>query len=63
MISDKALQEFEEIWEKEIGIEISDESMMEEATQLLTFFDAVRRPIRKDWLDDNDNGKNRQHSK
>lgn len=62
MISDKALKEFKEIWKEEIGSEISNEQAMEEATQLLTLFDAIYRPIRKDWLDDNDNGKDRQHS-
>ena len=49
MISDKALQEFKEIWKEEIGSEISDEQAMEEATQLLTLFDAIYRPIKKEW--------------
>ncbi len=52
MISDKALQEFQEIWKEEIGGEISDELAIEEATQLLTMFDAVYRPINKEWLEE-----------
>lgn len=52
MISDKALQEFKEIWADEIGTEISDEQAMEEATQLLALFDAIYRPIKKEWLED-----------
>lgn len=54
MISDAALREFREIWAEEIGSEISDEQAMEEATQLLTLFDAIYRPIRKDWLNENE---------
>lgn len=52
MISDKALQEFKGIWAEEIGTDISDEQAMEEATQLLALFDAIYRPIRKEWLED-----------
>ena len=55
MISDAALREFQEIWREEIGTEISDEKAMEEATQLLTLFDAVYRPIKKAWADEYDN--------
>ncbi|TSC82004.1 MAG: hypothetical protein G01um101420_534 [Parcubacteria group bacterium Gr01-1014_20] len=54
MISDKALQEFKEIWKEEIGTEISDEQAMEEATQLLTLFDAIYRPIKKQWSNEYD---------
>ncbi|OGG39679.1 hypothetical protein A3A21_00040 [Candidatus Jorgensenbacteria bacterium RIFCSPLOWO2_01_FULL_45_25b] len=62
MTSDKALQEFKAIWKEEKGTEISDEQAMEEATQLLTLFDAIYKPIKKSWLNDDDNGKHRQHS-
>jgi len=57
MISDKALQEFKEIWKEEIGTEISDEQAMEEATQLLTLFDAIYRPIKKEWVNELDRDK------
>lgn len=63
MISDAALKEFQEIWREEVGTEISDEQAMEEATQLLTLFDAIYRPIKKEWVNDNDNGTSWQHSK
>jgi len=63
MISDKALEEFREIWKEENGEEISNESAMEEATQLLTLFDAIYRPIKKEWIKNNDYEINRRHSK
>lgn len=60
MISDAALNEFREIWRKEIGTEISDEQAMEEATQLLTLLDAVYRPIKKEWVKQYDDDKSKQ---
>ena len=62
MISDKALREFKGIWREEKGENLSDELAMVEATQLLTIFDAIYKPIKKSWLNDNDNGEHRQHS-
>ena len=55
MISDKALQEFKVIWLEEFKQEISDEFAMEQATQLLTLFDAIYRPIKKEWVKQYDN--------
>jgi hypothetical protein len=52
MVSEKALQEFKNIWREEFGEEISDEKALEEATALLTLFDAVYRPIPKAWNDE-----------
>lgn len=60
MISDAALNEFQEIWRDEIGTEISDEQAMEEATQLLTLFDAIYRPIKKEWARQYDDETNLQ---
>ncbi len=60
MISDAALREFQEIWREEVGAEISDEQAMEEATQLLTLFDAIYRPIKKEWVKEYDNDKSKQ---
>ncbi|OGK49413.1 MAG: hypothetical protein A3I86_01625 [Candidatus Zambryskibacteria bacterium RIFCSPLOWO2_02_FULL_39_14] len=60
MISDAALKEFKEIWAEEIGSEISDEQAMEEATQLLTLFDAIYRPIKKEWVKHYDDDKSKQ---
>ena len=60
MISDAALKEFQEIWQEEFGQDISDEVAMEEATQLLTLFDAIYRPIKKEWVKEYDNDKSKQ---
>ena len=50
MISDEALKEFKQIWKKEFGEDISDEKAAEEGINLLTMFDAIYRPIKKEWL-------------
>jgi hypothetical protein len=52
MVSEKALQEFKTIWREEFGEDISDEKALEEATALLTMFDAIYRPIRKEWAEE-----------
>lgn len=52
MISDIALKEFKEIWREEFQEEISDEQAMIEATQLLTLFDAIYKPIKKVWAEE-----------
>ena len=52
MVSEKALQEFKMVWREEFGEDISDEKALEEATALLTMFDAIYRPIRKEWVED-----------
>ena len=52
MLSDKALEEFKEIWLEEIGEEISDEQAMELGLNLLSIFDAVYRPIKKEWMEE-----------
>jgi hypothetical protein len=54
MVSEKALQEFKNIWREEFGEDISDEKALEEATALLTMFDAIYRPIPKAWSDEYD---------
>jgi hypothetical protein len=55
MVSEKALQEFKKIWQEEFGEDISDEKALEEATALLTMFDAIYRPIRKEWVEEYEN--------
>ena len=55
MISDAALKDFQAIWREEFQQEISDEDAMVEATQLLTLFDAIYRPIKKEWVKKYDN--------
>lgn len=52
MLSDKALQEFKKIWKEEFGEDISDEKAAEEGINLLTMFDAIYRPIKKEWVDE-----------
>ena len=57
MLSEQSLQEFKQIWKEEFGEEISDDFAMEQATQLLTLFDAIYRPIKKEWVKELNNGK------
>ena len=52
MLSDKALQEFKEIWHKEFGTDVPNDVAVEEAINLLTMFNAVYRPITQEWLDE-----------
>ena len=52
MLSKEALDEFKKIYKEEKGEDISDELAMEEAISLLTLFDAVYRPIKKEWLEE-----------
>ncbi|MFH1246640.1 MAG: hypothetical protein V1489_02615 [Candidatus Liptonbacteria bacterium] len=58
MLSDKALAEFKKIWKEEFGEDISDEKAAEEGINLLTMFDAIYRPIKKGWVEDQDKPKN-----
>lgn len=50
MLSDKALAEFKAIWREQFNEDISDEKAAEEAINLLTLFDAIYRPIKKEWV-------------
>ena len=52
MLSDKALKEFKKIWKEEFGEDISDEKAAEQGINLLTMFDAIYRPIKKEWADE-----------
>lgn len=62
MISEQAIKDFQAIWKKQFGEEISDEKATEEALNFLRFLDIIYRPVRRQWLADYDNGKHRQHS-
>lgn len=55
MLSQKALQEFKQIWKEEYQEEISDESAIEKGSDLLVLFDNIYRPVKKDWLEESDN--------
>jgi hypothetical protein len=46
MLNQEALTKFQEIWKQENGEELSDDLVVEEAMKLLTFFDAIYRPIK-----------------
>lgn len=48
MISNEALLEFKQIWMDEFGEEISDEVATRKAINLLTMFDTVYRPIKRE---------------
>ena len=52
MLSDKALEEFKEIWFKQYGEEISDERAVELGINLLNLFDHIYRPVPKEWMDE-----------
>lgn len=48
MISTAALQQFKDIWRDEVGTELSEGELIEQATALLTMFDAIFKPIKRD---------------
>ena len=52
MISKEALDEFKVIWKKEFGQDVPDDVVLDEAINPLTEFNAVYRPIKKEWLDE-----------
>ncbi len=52
MISKEALEEFKKIWKAEYNEKISDEKATEEGINLLTMFNAIYRPVKKEWLEE-----------
>lgn len=52
MLSEKALQEFKEIYREEYGEEISDEEALKLGINLLTIFDKVYRPVKREWAEE-----------
>ena len=52
MLTKEAVEEFKKIWREEFGEDISDEKAAEEGINLLTMFDAIYRPIKKEWVDE-----------
>ena len=50
MLSEKALQEFKKIYLEEYGEEISDERATELGINLLTMFDNIYRPVKREWV-------------
>jgi hypothetical protein len=57
MISDKALQEYKEIYKKNFGTKIDNVATMEQATSLLTLVNVVYCPIKKEWLEEHNSKK------
>ncbi len=53
MISEKALQDFKLVWLEEYGEKITDEQALELGINLLTFMNAIYKPVKKEWLQDN----------
>jgi len=49
-LSKKAIEEFNEIYKKEFGEEISDQEAYEEASNLIKLFKIIYRPIPKDKI-------------
>jgi len=58
MLSETALQEFKKIYAEEFGEEIPNEKATELGASLLSLFNSIYRPVKKDWLDAVSNGKN-----
>ncbi len=54
MISKEAIDEFKAIWKSETGSEIDDQKALAEATRLLVFMNAIYRPLKKEWINEND---------
>ncbi len=52
MLSKKALEDFKTIWHEQFNEDITDEKATEEAINLLTLFDVIYRPIKKEWVDE-----------
>lgn len=50
MLSHEALEDFKKIWREQFGEDISDEKATEEGINLLTMFNVIYRPIKKEWL-------------
>ena len=50
MLSKKAIDQFKKLYVDEFGEEISDEKATEQAVALLTLFNHIYRPVKKDWL-------------
>lgn len=57
MLSENALQEFKKIWREEFNEEISDEEAVSAGTSLLTLFDHIYRPVKKQWVETVPNNK------
>jgi len=48
MISQEALNEFISIWKREFGVDINPKEALEYASKLITIFDVIYKPLRKE---------------
>jgi hypothetical protein len=51
MLSEAALKEFKQLYLEEFGKEISDEKATELGINLLTLFQNIYRPVKKEWAE------------
>ena len=51
MLSEEAVLEYQQIYKKEFGEEISLEEAKEQGTKLLKLFSIIYRPIKKEWIE------------
>lgn len=51
-LSKEAIEEFKEIYRQEFGKEISDQTALELALNLLTLFQAIYRPVTKEEFEE-----------
>lgn len=50
MISQKAVEEYQEIYKKVYGEEISYEQASEQGMKVLRLFKLIYKPIKKEWI-------------
>ena len=50
MISKEALEEFKKIYKEKYGEDISDKEALDLGINLLTMFNAIYCPVKKEWL-------------
>ena len=63
MLSNNALEDFKRIWKEEYGTDIPNDFAVEQATTLLTFFNAIYKPLKKEWVDEYDHERIEKHTK
>ena len=51
-MTEEALQSFKKLYLEEFGEEISDERATELGTNLLTLFQHIYRPLKREWADE-----------
>ncbi len=49
----EAIEEFKQIYKKEVGVELSDAEAFDKANRLFNFMKVITKPIQKKETDDN----------